>query len=54
MAAAGRDVFVCHTLDELIRHYDQSGLLTMVVQEFIKWEQLRSLHVPWPGGQSCR
>jgi hypothetical protein len=34
-----RDVYVCHTQDELIYHYDRSGLLTMIVQEFIKWEQ---------------
>lgn len=34
-----KDVYVCHTLDELIHHYDNSGLLTMVVQEFIEWEQ---------------
>jgi hypothetical protein len=34
-----KEVYVCHTLDELIHHYDNSGLLTMVVQEFIRWEQ---------------
>jgi hypothetical protein len=34
-----RDVYVCRSLDELIHHYDSSGLLTMVVQEFIEWEQ---------------
>jgi hypothetical protein len=33
-----RDVYVCKTQDELIRNYDQSGLLTMVVQEFINWQ----------------
>ena len=33
-----RDVYVCKTLDELIRNYDQSGLLTMVAQEFINWQ----------------
>ncbi len=32
------DVYVCDTLDELIHHYNHSGLLTMVVQEFIKWD----------------
>ena len=26
-------------MDELIHHYDQSGLLTMIVQEFIDWDQ---------------
>lgn len=34
-----RDVYVCRSLDELIHHYDQSGLLTMVVQEFIEWDE---------------
>ena len=33
-----KEVYICHTLDELIHHYDNSGLLTMVVQEFIEWE----------------
>jgi hypothetical protein len=33
-----KEVHVCRSLDELIRAYDQSGLLTMVVQEFIEWE----------------
>lgn len=34
-----KDVYVCHSLDELIQHYNESGRLTMVVQEFIKWDQ---------------
>jgi hypothetical protein len=34
-----KEVYVCHSLEELIHHYDHSGLLTMVVQEFIKWDQ---------------
>jgi hypothetical protein len=33
-----RDVYVCHTLDELIYQYDRSGQLTMIVQEFIQWD----------------
>lgn len=33
-----KDVYVCRSLEELIHHYDNSGLLTMVVQEFIKWD----------------
>jgi hypothetical protein len=33
-----RDVYVCHSLDELIQHYNGSGQLTMIVQEFIEWE----------------
>jgi hypothetical protein len=32
-------VYVCRSLEELIHHYDTSGLLTMIVQEFIEWEQ---------------
>jgi hypothetical protein len=31
-------VHVCDTLDELIANYDASGLLTMIVQEFIEWD----------------
>lgn len=34
-----KDVYVCHSLDELIEHYNGSGRLTMIVQEFIHWEQ---------------
>ncbi|HET6230321.1 MAG TPA: hypothetical protein VFE05_09655 [Longimicrobiaceae bacterium] len=34
-----RDVYVCRTMDELIDNYNQSGTLTMIVQEFIEWEQ---------------
>ncbi len=34
-----KEVYVCHSLDELIYHYDQSGLMTMIVQEFIQWDQ---------------
>src|SRR2546429_4168444 len=34
-----KNVSVCHSLDELLAHYNQSGLLTMVAQEFIKWEK---------------
>jgi hypothetical protein len=33
-----KDVYVCRTKQELIHHYDGSGLLTMVVQEFIEWD----------------
>jgi hypothetical protein len=33
-----KDVYICRSLEELIYHYDNSGLLTMVVQEFIKWD----------------
>jgi len=34
-----KDVFVCHTREELLHHYDHSGLRTMIVQEFIAWDQ---------------
>ncbi|MGH7463248.1 MAG: ATP-grasp domain-containing protein, partial [Longimicrobiales bacterium] len=34
-----KDVYVCRSLEELIEHYDQSGRLTMVVQEYIEWDQ---------------
>ncbi|MDQ6886655.1 MAG: hypothetical protein M3068_05110 [Gemmatimonadota bacterium] len=34
-----RDVYVCRTVDELIHHYDTSGMLTMILQEFIEWDQ---------------
>ncbi len=34
-----RDVHVCRSRDELLHHYDQSGRMTMVLQEFIEWEQ---------------
>jgi hypothetical protein len=33
-----KEVYVCHSLDELLHHYDHSGLLTMIVQEFIHWD----------------
>src|ERR671925_1346304 len=33
-----KQVHICHSMQELWNAYDQSGLLTMVLQEFIKWE----------------
>src|SRR5919198_67001 len=33
-----RDVYVCRSIDQLLEHYNTSGRLTMVVQEFIEWE----------------
>ena len=33
-----KEVYVVHSLEELIARYDQSGLLTMIVQEFIEWD----------------
>jgi hypothetical protein len=34
-----RDVYVCHTMEELLHHYNNSGMLTMIVQEFIVWDE---------------
>lgn len=34
-----KEVYICHSLDEVIEHYNSSGLLTMTLQEFIQWEQ---------------
>jgi hypothetical protein len=34
-----KEVYVCRSMDELIHNYDTSGLLTMIVQEFIEWDQ---------------
>ncbi len=31
-------VYVCHNFDELFASYNESGLLTMVLQEFIRWD----------------
>ena len=33
-----KDVYICRSLEELIHNYDNSGQLTMVAQEFIKWD----------------
>ena len=34
-----KEVYVCHSLEELLHHYDRSGLLTMIAQEFIQWDE---------------
>jgi hypothetical protein len=34
-----RDVYICHSLDELLMNYNNSGQLTMIAQEFIHFEQ---------------
>ena len=34
-----RGVYVCHSKEELLQAYDGSGQLTMVAQEFIKWDK---------------
>lgn len=33
-----KEVYICRSLDEVIEHYNNSGLLTMILQEFIQWE----------------
>src|SRR5205814_656253 len=33
-----KNVSICRSLPELLYHYNQSGLLTMIVQEFIEWD----------------
>jgi hypothetical protein len=33
-----KNVSICHSREELIQHYNETGLLTMVVQEFIQWQ----------------
>ena len=33
-----KEVYVCHTVQELIQNYNESGLLTMIVQEFVHWD----------------
>ena len=33
-----KEVHVCHSLDELFAAYNSSGLLTMILQEFIHWD----------------
>ena len=34
-----KEVYVCRSREELVENYDTSGLLTMIVQEFIEWDQ---------------
>lgn len=33
-----KEVYICHSKRELLESYDQSGLLTMILQEFIEWD----------------
>jgi len=33
-----KEVYVCQNMEDLWRSYDQSGQLTMILQEFIKWD----------------
>ena len=34
-----RDVYICQSLEDVWKHYNDSGLLTMVLQEFIEWDK---------------
>jgi hypothetical protein len=33
-----KEVYIVHSKEELFHHYNEAGLLTMVLQEFIRWE----------------
>jgi hypothetical protein len=33
-----KEVYVCRTREDVLRHYDDSGRLQMILQEFIEWE----------------
>lgn len=33
-----KDVYIVHSLEELWNAYNESGLLTMIMQEFVKWD----------------
>lgn len=33
-----KDVYICNTREEVLHYYDQFGLRTVIIQEFIKWE----------------
>ncbi|PJF35804.1 MAG: hypothetical protein CUN49_08700 [Candidatus Thermofonsia Clade 1 bacterium] len=34
-----KDVYVVHSKEELLARYNQTGTLTMIVQEFIQWDE---------------
>src|SRR5690606_24927997 len=34
-----QDVHLCHSLDELLLHYNESGRLLMIAQEYVAWER---------------
>jgi hypothetical protein len=33
-----KEVYICHSYDQLFESYNQTGTLTMVLQEFIRWD----------------
>jgi hypothetical protein len=34
-----RDVHLCHSLEELLLHYNESGRLLMIAQEYVEWDR---------------
>ena len=44
-----KDVFICRSLEELLFHYNQFGLRTPILQEFIEWDSICTLHRPGAG-----
>jgi len=34
-----KDVYICHSFEELIHHYDQFDVRPVILQEFIEWQQ---------------
>jgi hypothetical protein len=34
-----KEVWVCRTKEDVLRHYNESGRLQMILQEYIEWEQ---------------
>ena len=47
-----KNVHKIHSLDELMHHYDESGTLTMMLQEFISWDTY--IRVPTIGRRWAR
>ncbi len=39
LGGGGKDVFICRTKEEVLHYYDQFGLRTVIIQEFMEWEQ---------------
>lgn len=35
---AGKNVFIVHSMDDLLQRYNQTGLKTYILQEFIQWD----------------
>jgi glutathione synthase/RimK-type ligase-like ATP-grasp enzyme len=47
-----RNVHEVHSLDQLMRHYDESGTLTLMLQEYIAWDTF--IRVPTVGRRWAR